>query len=246
MKKLLLTGLLLASASANAKVTVDFWNKTAQPLYFELGTDKYPPAGQENLVSELTAFDPANKSILNRLKRAGTHLAGQASGVNTSVYLYGDYAQVEDWDTSKKTAILLSNKKNIQKGDRAVLITVKPGKDIYLVINENQNGINLFADDNKKYIIKEQSGPQLTKFFGKDITERGLDRKNIAKTADIEIDTNYIVGKKVAQATLSEKEKEILNLTTNDNNPDNQKLTQEEQRKLVESLKGLGIGGDLE
>lgn len=236
MKKLLFTGLILLSAAAHAKVTVDFWNRTPQPLYFELGTEQYPPAGLAKFVNELTAFDPANKNILNRLKRAGAHFAGQAAGVNFS--LYGDYAQVEDWDTSKKTAILLSKNKDIKKGDRVALITVNPNKDIYLVIDEDPKGMQLFEGDNKKYTIREQYGPKLSRVFGgAGVTERNLNRKNIATAADIKINPNYIVGEAVGQRPESDKEEMLHHAITR---PAQTGMTDEEKNKrLAETLKGL-------
>jgi hypothetical protein len=233
MKKLLFNGLLLVSAAANAKVTVDFWNRTNQPLYSELAKEQYPPVGQ--FVNELSAFDPANKGALNRIKRAGQHFSGQAAGMQ----LLGDYVQVEDWDLNGKTVILLSKKKDIKKGDRAVLITVNPKKDIYLVIDEEPTkGKQLFEGDNKKYTIREQRGPQIAKWIGKDITERGLDRKDIAKESDLQINTNYIVGENLVEKPMSDKEKAIFQ--------EGKPLTEEEIAKTVGTLKGLGIEGDLD
>lgn len=221
MKKLLLTGLLLSVAGAQAAINFDLWNKLNQPIYFEIGTEQYPPEGKHlTLINASGAKGDLQSRILSGLQFA----AGQALDVKTQ----GDFAQIQDVNTAQKTLILLSRKDKLNPGDRAVLITVNPRKDIFLRIKEDPKGIQLFAGDNRKYLVGPQTGP-LGGWAGR--TERNLPLANIVKSTDIVVNPNYIIVEKPLSAKEQELEKALESEAT---------LTPAQ----IEALKELGIEGE--
>jgi hypothetical protein len=224
MKKLLLTGLLLTVAGSQAAINFDFWNKTNQPLYFEIGTEQYPPEGKH--LTLINATNSKDTSIQSRILKGLQYGAEHTLDIKSQ----GDFAQIKDVDTSRKTLILLSRSAHLKPGDKAVLITVNPHKDIFLRIKEDSKGMQLFAGDNRKYLVGPQTGP-LGGWIGK--TERGLPLANIIKQTDISINPNYIITEKPLSAKEAELEKALESEAT---------LTPAQ----IESLKELGITGDLD
>lgn len=228
MKKLVVTGLLLTSllqssgAHGAESIHFDFWNKTNQPLYFEIGTEKYPPMGRN--MTLINASGAKNADLKSRLLKGIQYVAGQKLDVKTE----GDFAQIKELDTSQKTLILLSRTKDHKLGDRAVLMTVSPGKDIFLRIKEDSKGVQLFANDNRKYIIGPQSGP-LGGWTG--YSERGLPLANNVKQGDITIDPNYIIKAK----PLSPQEQKLIEATESAE----ETTSAQEREKLIGTLKAL-------
>lgn len=232
MKKLLLTGLLLTAAFSFAadKLNVDIWNKTEQPLYFELGTPEVPPTGKK--LVELQVSKAKNATVQDRII-SGLKF-GTSSALNYDVK--GDFAQTKI-NGNQKTLILLSRTKDIKPGSKVTLVTVNPGKDIIVRLLADSKGSNIFAGDLGKYIFGPQTGP-LGGLFG--TSERGLALGNNVKQSDLSINPNYVIPASIAVADVTEKsarEKELDKALGNDP----KSILSPDQLKAVETLKGLGI-----
>ncbi len=228
MKKLLITAALFIGCHTIQAGIFEFWNKTAQPLYFEVGTEANPPMGRD--LQMLNASGQESSNIINRLAKGLETAASKAFNLK----VVGDYAQINDLDTNGKTLILLSREKNLKPGSKAVLITARAGKDVILRIKDDNNGLVLFSGDNKKYLVGPQTGPGgiLSRLHG--YSEHALSLRNNVAQNELTINPNYIITEK----PLSEKEKELIHAAEGTSS-----LT-EEQKRTIERLKELGMTGE--
>lgn len=173
MKKLLLTSLVLAAINNTAQANYNFeiWNKTKDPVYFELGTEKVLPKG-ENL-QPINAFGKKQNLIKQLVK-------GSIAG--SYINLQGDYAQAAlDPKSKEKVVILLSRGDSITSHKPGALITIHAGKDIVVELKEDPTGLLLFTGDNRKYGIV----PQAQKTLG--YSERDLRLKFNVTAQDLAI-----------------------------------------------------------
>ncbi|MGE0009262.1 MAG: hypothetical protein AB7F19_01865 [Candidatus Babeliales bacterium] len=191
MKKLLLTGLLLGVAGANANL--DIMNKTDQPLYFELGTEANPPTGKN--LKDLKAASKEDASLVGRLKSAGKYFGSKTIGLEQEGSFYETNV-----DTNNKVLILLSTTKNLIPGHPVTLVTVNPeGRNVFLRIKRDPSGIALFAGSPNKYLVGPQTGP-VGGWTG--YTERGKPLANIIRQDDITVNPNYDVNAPAQQQQL--------------------------------------------
>lgn len=200
MKKLLLTGLLLGVAGAQAAPNFDIWNKTAEPLYFAVATgDKMPlPAG----LKELKGSGEEAKTIKGRLSAAASFFGKKVTGGKADE---SDTYSQQNIDTSGKVSILLARKATLAAGDTAVLITINAnGKDVIVRLKPDNAGNVKFAGDSNKYLFGTQTGvgkgfkiPEAIsqKLGGKvpagRISERGLSLEKNITDADITVNSDF-------------------------------------------------------
>ncbi len=193
---LVIMGASFTASFAQSPVNFDIWNKTNEPLYFEVGNPQNPPKGWDLKLLNATGKEEANiiTRFFNFLRYGLTR--------QFNVKEQGTFHQ-DQIDSTQPVLILLSRTRDLKNGSQVALLTINPHKDVIIRIKEDPNGIALFKNDRHKYVIDPQKGP-LEGSLG--YSERLLPLANNVTSSDISINTNYVIQEK----DFSPKEKELL------------------------------------
>lgn len=94
-------------------------------------------------------------------------------------------------DKSKETLLLLSDTPTLVKGEQATLVIISPGKDMFIRLKQDDQGYQIFTNDQQKYRFGPQTGPRQGK---KGQTVRGLSLANNVTDGDITIQNWFVPG----------------------------------------------------